>query len=195
MEACRCAGLRIWLPEMSFSTPPVLLRSAGEPEAETWLRRWDFRIGVMMAWIALPLSEKEFVDETRLMLTRSAVAIWWIDSPLRPLSVELVLAEESSRLSTLSLRERIMLALTEARRCSPVRDMLLESVLRPRTRGFCHLRFATVFNSALLVCATSSSTVCDAKALLPSWAPRIGLVTSTELPAERNEFMLFEGDM
>lgn len=84
MDICLldAAGL-VAFPEMSRSTPFFCLRCAGEPFTETELTRFDCRRGgVVIVFTALPGSVREFDEETRLMLMRSAVAIWGIERRL-----------------------------------------------------------------------------------------------------------------
>lgn len=75
------------LPEMSRSTE-VFFRSAGEPFADTEER--DARRGVVILRTPVMLLS-ELADGTRLILTRSAVAICGIESRLWPSSVDLAL--------------------------------------------------------------------------------------------------------
>lgn len=77
LEACLVGG-SIELPEMSLSTE-VFFRSAGEPVAETDAR--DARRGVVIFRTPVTLLS-ELADDTRLMLTRSAVAICGMDKRL-----------------------------------------------------------------------------------------------------------------
>jgi len=81
--------------EETGSRLDVLRRSAGEPLAETLLCRFGF-LGVVIFWTPPPdVPLRELKEETRLILTRSAVAICGMERRLRPLSVDTVLMVES----------------------------------------------------------------------------------------------------
>ena len=87
------------LPEISRRTE-VFLRAPGDPVMDTLLWRGDL-LGVMtFCTFVAPVRDSE--EDTRLMLTRSAVASWGTDRRFLRLSVDSVLVVERRWLHWLS---------------------------------------------------------------------------------------------